>query len=100
MFGRVGKLERQIADTNWKEFANRNRILSLEKQVADLMQMMEWHVGTTTDIILAERKLTKLKIAEDKRIREEVGVGEYTPATPAGPIYHEEAQPNAGTKVE
>ena len=50
-----------------------DRIHDLEKQVVELTKALEWHVGTTLEILLSERNLTKLKIAEHKQLIEETG---------------------------
>jgi hypothetical protein len=73
MFGRVTRLGQQIAEVNWKVLASRIRIETLEKEVADLTKALEWHVGTTLEILLAEERVLKLKIAERKQLIEETG---------------------------
>jgi len=45
----------------------------MEREIADLTQALEWHVGTTLEIILAEERVLKLKVAERKHLIEETG---------------------------
>lgn len=73
MFGRVTQIGRHIAEVNWKVLANRTRVETLERQVRELTDALEWHVGTDIEILLGERSLTKLKIAEHKRLVAETG---------------------------
>jgi hypothetical protein len=50
-----------------------DRIAKLEIKVVELTDAFEYHAGTSVEIILAERKLIKLKIAEQKKLVEETG---------------------------
>ena len=73
MFGRVARLEKHIAEVNWKVLASRVRIETLEGQVADLTKVLEWHVGCGTELVLAERHVAKVRLAERKKLIEETG---------------------------
>lgn len=77
MFGRlrnrVEYLASQVAGLQWVRKLDVQERERLEKQVADLKKALEWHVGTTLEIILAEERVLKLKVAERKHLIEETG---------------------------
>lgn len=62
---------------------------NLEQQVVDLTEALEWHVGMPLEIILAERKLIKLKIAEQKKLVEETGSADLVQQPESGELTRE-----------
>ena len=87
MFG-FGKLKAELKYAEWKRESDRIRIGSLEKHVTELTNALGWHVGTSVEIILAERKLVKLKVAEQKKLVEETGSADLV-QQPGGDLAHE-----------
>lgn len=67
MFGlrlRIEDLASQLAGLEWVRRVDVQEREKLAKQVAELTQALEWHVGTSLEIILAEKKIIELKLAE------------------------------------
>lgn len=71
----MNRYEREAAASKveWDVKFNSGRVRELEHQVAHLTRALEYHVGTSLEIILAEERLLKLKIAEQKALVEETG---------------------------
>lgn len=70
---RLENVESQLVGQAFELAAYKRRIAQLDEQVAELVTALEWHVGTSVEILLGERNLTKLKVAEHKSLVEETG---------------------------
>jgi len=79
MFGlrnRVEHLAATVAGYTYVRRLDCEKIEKLEGKIEELTKALEWHVGTSIEILVNERKLTKLKIAEHKSLVEETGSAE------------------------
>lgn len=83
MFGRVSRLENELMNKQWQLVGTKTRIHTLEEQVATLTKALEWHVGATLEIMLAEEKLISLRVAEAKE-RGDTNVGAVAEQVYAG----------------
>jgi len=66
MFG-IGKLKEELKYAEWKRESDRISIRSLEHKVADLTNALEWHVGSSLELVLAEEKHIMLTVANSKK---------------------------------
>jgi len=70
-------------------FGNKSRIRKLEAQLADVIRAFEWHMNSSLEIVLAEEKIIKLKLAERKKLLEETGNTETVTEQMEGMVVHD-----------
>jgi len=87
MFGklrfRIDTLEGRVHGLLFGANLQRDSIEELEGQIEELTKALEWHVGASLEIMLAEGKLINLRVAEAKE-RGDTNVGAVAEKTYEG----------------
>lgn len=87
---KISMQERTIAAEQAYAVRTTERVKQLEHQVVELVQALEWHVGSNLEIIVAEEKIIKLKLAERRQRLAENGEAGTVQEQMEGMVVHGE----------